>query len=407
MSRRRPPLFRALPRWIPSPVFLAWAPLVVACGDGDVTDLGEGLGTIVVSVRTVGVELDPDGYSLRVDGGEPRSVDINGTATFTDVPSGPRELTLDGVAVTCDAEGGPEREVAAPRFSTVHVLWSVVCTAKPIVFSSLRPGSLQRHLYRMNVDGTGVKQLGTVVGYSPRWSPDGTKILYGGVAGLYVMDADGSGIRLVTEGVEGTWSPDGTRIAFTRYDDWGFPAEIHTIAFDGSDRRVIANRNPSYHPDWGPDGRIAFVESLQRVPGRGAYESWLSLMNADGTGVTRLSGEELLDGGTINRPAWSPDGSRIAFSVVSLEESAIFTVGADGGTVRRRSGFLAMEDEPRWFSDGTTLLFTTYQADRVKSELRMGSHDSDASSSVSHFVSDDRGGDVRPARDATLARGPR
>jgi hypothetical protein len=89
------------------------------------------------------------------------------------------------------------------------------------------------------------------------------------VAGIFVMNADGSNVRQLTQlepnsGSEDhgpTWSPDGRRIAFMRSNNTIDPLDassIYTIESDGSDLR-LARRMPrrwpgAGWPDWSPDG---------------------------------------------------------------------------------------------------------------------------------------------------------
>jgi dipeptidyl aminopeptidase/acylaminoacyl peptidase len=95
-----------------------------------------------------------------------------------------------------------------------------------IVFASNREGSMQ--IYAMNADGSGQTRL-TYSGANddyPRWSPNGTKILFQsdrdnpdtGYMDIYVMNTDGSGvIRLTTDANDdsiASWSPDGSKIVF-------------------------------------------------------------------------------------------------------------------------------------------------------------------------------------------------
>ncbi|MBO0719957.1 MAG: PD40 domain-containing protein, partial [Blastocatellia bacterium] len=68
----------------------------------------------------------------------------------------------------------------------------------------------------VNADGSGVKQL-IGGGMNPSWSPDGSKILYEGFQGIWVVNADGSDAKRFIETVPNshpTWSPDGQQIAF-------------------------------------------------------------------------------------------------------------------------------------------------------------------------------------------------
>ena len=101
-------------------------------------------------------------------------------------------------------------------------------------------------------------------------------------------------------------------IAFESLRDGNF--EIYVMNADGSGQTRLTN-NPVLDgsPSWSPDGgRIAF-ESLRD----GNVEIYV--MNADGSGQTRLTNDPAFDGS----PSWSPDGGRIAFE--SLPRTLRFT----------------------------------------------------------------------------------
>jgi len=96
------------------------------------------------------------------------------------------------------------------------------------------PGLL---IFSINANGSGLKQL-TGPGSSPSWSPDGRRLAFmkGSVPseGIYVVQADGSGMILVARGDSGgpSWSPDGRRIAFAGRS--GRTYGIFTTNADGS-----------------------------------------------------------------------------------------------------------------------------------------------------------------------------
>ncbi|HSR40547.1 MAG TPA: hypothetical protein VLL48_00205, partial [Longimicrobiales bacterium] len=88
------------------------------------------------------------------------------------------------------------------------------------LYSQDRP---EGDLYVMDADGTGLRQLtsDSAVDRVPRWSPDAGRILYfstrGGPLDVWTIRPDGSENRQITEGGAGVgaWSPDGSRIAVT------------------------------------------------------------------------------------------------------------------------------------------------------------------------------------------------
>ena len=109
------------------------------------------------------------------------------------------------------------------------------------------------------------------------WSPDGAQIAYSGdilgMRAIYVMNADGTGQRRLTDPEEGTmdldpsWSPDGQQIAFTTDRDG--PFGIYVIRADGTDLRQLTDATASDElPDWSPDGRRIAFSSARGAPPR-------------------------------------------------------------------------------------------------------------------------------------------
>jgi Tol biopolymer transport system component len=131
---------------------------------------------------------------------------------------------------------------------------------------------------------------------------------------ILVMHADGRGVLPVTNGpgddLHPVWSPDGTRIAFTRYlPDFEFHTQsaIHVVNADGTGLRRLSPEGVTTdrQASWSSDGtRLAF-SSGSTPDDRGVY-----IMNADGTGRVRLTDQHTW----VLYPIWSPDGTRVLFS---------------------------------------------------------------------------------------------
>ncbi len=111
-----------------------------------------------------------------------------------------------------------------------------------------------------------------------------------------------------SDNVYPVWSPDGTKIAFQAYRDG--QAEVYVMNADGSGQtRLTVNTAYDGEPAWSPDGnKIAFVSTRA-----GASNIWV--MNSDGSDVRQLSTQPYSE-----NPAWSPDGSQIAFDADGNED---------------------------------------------------------------------------------------
>ena len=195
-------------------------------------------------------------------------------------------------------------------------------------------------LYVVNADGSGLRRLTTRRArlFNPSWSADGTTIRYG----RSLVNADGSGSSELPRNVPlaGAWSPDGQRIAVVQvahsFAETRNPTKLGLFVMnaDGSNARRVAAKATWGEPAWSPDGRrIAFRRydrQPQVVPGRvvrSAGPSDLFVVNADGSGLRRLT----RNAENLRWFAWSPDGRTIAF----LRNGEVYIVKADGSGERR------------------------------------------------------------------------
>jgi dipeptidyl aminopeptidase/acylaminoacyl peptidase len=239
--------------------------------------------------------------------------------------------------------GGPGQRLSDPAFGVMSPDWSPDGTQ--IAFVSSVRGSAD--IYVMNADGTGIRPFAAGrrgEGY-PAWSPDGTRIAYTIENRLYVRRIDdGATHRLDAAGVgiyQPSWSPDGRRIAYS-VDRRGQTAHIWVVpALGGRPRALTAGEVRDVDPAWSPGGRfIAFIRHDDIV----SPLRHLWLMQANGASPHPL----LADPESHASPAWSPTGGRIAFSRGLEEATELYTVGLDGTGLRRLTANALADDEPDW-----------------------------------------------------------
>jgi Tol biopolymer transport system component len=133
---------------------------------------------------------------------------------------------------------------------------------RKIAFSSIRGDDIFyfTRIWVMNVDGSALTQLTDDPAGSPRWSPDGSSIMFAG-NGISVMNPDGSDQRRLNAGpgTQHAWSPDGRKIVFasdrdTDFDNptpFRFNYEIYTMNADGSAvKRLTTHPFYDYEPVW-------------------------------------------------------------------------------------------------------------------------------------------------------------
>ncbi len=244
---------------------------------------------------------------------------------------------------------------------------SAASTPSPTVSPQLVPGLIaftsRGEILTMRSDGSDIRQLTKNPGnpdFAIAWSPDGTKIAFASYrpgdpnTELYVMNADGSGQRRLTDFRDGasmpTWSPDGGWIAF-HAEIRGLDDGIFFIHPDGSGlRRITVTRNGDWNPAWSPDGtEIAFS---REVTG-GSFA--IFLMRPDGSGIHQLTD---LPGGQDDA-TWTPDGSGVVFGWSTTGGEGWYVIDRDGTGLRRLTAAPAYAEAPlSWSPDGSRIAFT-------------------------------------------------
>src|SRR5437660_95484 len=96
----------------------------VSCAPTGATSL-----SLTVTPSTCGAtgDLDPDGYTVTLDGATSRSIGDNGTTTFSGLAPGSHTVVLSGMAANCSVSGGTSRTVSVPVGRTGRTSDQVSC----------------------------------------------------------------------------------------------------------------------------------------------------------------------------------------------------------------------------------------------------------------------------------------
>ena len=290
-------------------------------------------------------------------------------------------LILIGAVSECGTKTETEREIHEGVVPLVHEhytpRWAEGGTS--IVFGFGYRGAL----YVVDSTGSNLRRISKAsknneefdLDYSPDVSPDGTRIAYttlrqstgsafSRVHSFEIVTSalDGSDVRRLTENesleTNPVWSPDGTRIAFL--SDRGNSVgrfRLYTMAADGSDVRSVAPslRASGDPPVWSPNGELLAFYALEEPDSEdGGYKSVLYTIRSDGSELARLS-EMVATRQAPDLPAWSPDGSRIAFTHRQEDGRSIYIVDYDGDNPRKLID--ARTGAPYWSPDGSEILY--------------------------------------------------
>ena len=265
-----------------------------------------------------------------------------------------------------------------------------------IAFVRTSPG--HQGIWTVRSDGRALRRVTADAGdVGPTWSPDGTHIAFtrlqpGADFDLFVIDADGTGLRNVTgspetDEVAAAWSPDGKWIAYhaaptsVRTGNSGLTGddfEILATRPDGTGTRNISQRPPApgevgyraaadVKPSWSPDGAWITFESYRGVVDSASYnpEIWAMPSGGDADAAVQLTHTPA---SSEWYPSWSPDGRRIAFMRQPHGGSFdiwVLTLATDRSVVAetRLTSNTKHDRNPSWSPDGRRIVFSSNRAD--------------------------------------------
>jgi Tol biopolymer transport system component len=370
-------------------------------------------GAIAVSVETGGIDTDPDGYQVLVNGAAAGSLPPSGSLVLSGYGGGELSIGLTDIADNCAVTGDNPRTVTvtvggATR-DTAHATFDVACGAATaslhvtatttgvdsdpdgyllqlgdaapvplpvngeVTIDGLAGGghvlTLAGVASHCTVAGSATVAFSVTVGGSVR---DTARIDFSlGCARadwiaftrasverqLGLISSSGADTVWLGQGLEPAWSPDGARLVHVRYecyDYWYYPYCGRTglaVREVGGGEVTLTSDVSDGQPAWSPDGtRIVFTRHV-------AGQQRLLLIAPSGASL----GEIPTPGAqVIGQPAWSPDGTRIAFTcAVQTGDLDICVVGPDGSGLVRLTDTPGRDAAPSWHPDGTRIAFVT------------------------------------------------
>jgi hypothetical protein len=221
----------------------------------------------------------------------------------------------------------------------------------PAIVAEMWPGG-NRDIYRMGIDGNDAVRLSTSALTDANPTVAQGRVVFtsyrDGNAELYSVSLRGGAETRLTSTPSfnetgPALSPDGTRLAWTG----GVSGAITKVYYGAADATGQAQVNPAgssdaieSSPNWASATQLAFTSAAGG--------------SADVYGATIAGASAVLAGGTYAdvEPAWSPDGTRLAFASNRSGDTELYILTVSSGVVTRLTTRTGSDGAPTWLSDG-------------------------------------------------------
>ena len=238
----------------------------------------------------------------------------------------------DGMLRIVDSDGSETRSITTGK-GALSPAWSP--TGESVVFTVLGNNGTQVEELDVRRGGTRrISQIRAGLNITPIYQPDGSGILYaqgtGNGTDLIFAGFEGDPRRITagrgTDNTSPSYSPDGRQIAFISGKS-GNP-QVYIMDADGSNVQLLTpytagTRSYRASPDWSPDGRAVAYEQQN-----GNFQIWM-------IDVRDRNPKQLTSEGENEDPSWAPDGRHIVFSSTRGGDKQLWILDTESGRARQ------------------------------------------------------------------------
>jgi TolB protein len=240
----------------------------------------------------------------------------------------------NGMLRIVDSDGSETRSITTGK-GALSPAWSP--TGESVVFTVLGNNGTQVHELDVRTGRTRrISQIGAGLNITPIYQPNGSGILYAQGTGhgtdlIFASLEDSSESRRITAGrgtdnTSPSYSPDGRQIAFISGKS-GQP-QVYIMDADGSNVQLltpytVGKRSYRASPDWSPDGRAIAYEQQS-----GNFQIWM-------IDLRDRTPKQLTSEGENEDPSWAPDGRHIVFSSTRSGDKQLWVLDTETGRSRQ------------------------------------------------------------------------